>query len=97
MDVTTYSSMGPLTSVPEAEPCAAELAAMQDMAAEGWTAGDAFEPIHVSLLELVEAVSEVANGETEVVATVAHMLSSGSVVIRGMRRHDALANLLAAC
>lgn len=97
MDLTNCSSMESLNYVPEAEPCAAELAALQDMAEEGWTARDAFDPLHVSLLELVEAVSEVANGETEVVATVSHMLSSGSVVLRGMRRHDALADLLAAC
>ena len=97
MDVTNSRSMGPLSFVPELEACPAEQAAMQDMAAAGWLTGhDVFEPLHVSLLELVEAVSDVASGETEVIATVAHMLRSGSVVLRGMRSHDGLADLLAA-
>ena len=40
----------------------------------------------VTLWELVWAVSEVADDEREVVATVAHMLSSGSVKVVGDHR-----------
>ena len=96
MDVTIQNSMGPLSFVPEPDSCGAELAALQDIAAEEWVGHDASEPLHVSLLELVEAVSEVANGETEVIATVAHMLRSGSVVLRGVKSADVLADALLA-
>jgi hypothetical protein len=41
----------------------------------------------VTLWELVWAVSEVADDEREVVATVAHMLTSGSVRVVGDHRH----------
>ena len=40
----------------------------------------------VTLWELLWAVSEVADDEREVVATVAHMLTSGSVKIVGDHR-----------
>jgi len=40
----------------------------------------------VTLWELLWAVSEVADDEREVVATVAHMLSSGSVRLVGDHR-----------
>jgi hypothetical protein len=40
----------------------------------------------VTLWELVWAVSEVADDEREVVATVAHMLTSGSVRVVGDHR-----------
>jgi len=40
----------------------------------------------VTLWELVWAVAEVADDEREVVATVAHMLSSGSVRVVGNHR-----------
>ena len=40
----------------------------------------------VTLWELVWAVAEVADDEREVVATVAHMLSSGSVRVVGDHR-----------
>jgi hypothetical protein len=40
----------------------------------------------VTLWELVWAVSEVADDEREVVATVAHMLCSGSVRVVGNHR-----------
>jgi predicted NBD/HSP70 family sugar kinase len=40
----------------------------------------------VTLWELIWAVSEVADDEREVIATVAHMLTSGSVrVVGGVR------------
>ena len=39
----------------------------------------AHEPLHVTLLELVEAVSDVTDNEREVVATVMHMLETGRV------------------
>ena len=64
--------------------------------AEGWCGKDEVEPLQVSLLELVEAVSDVASGENEVIATVAHMIRSGSVVLDGMGSDDGLADLLTA-
>jgi len=97
MDVSICNSMGPRSFVPEGEPCAAELAALQDIATDEWAGHDASAPLHVSLLELVEAVSEVADSEQEVVATVAHMLRSGSVVIRGSSHQQPLSELLQAC
>lgn len=41
------------------------------------------EVINVTLLELVKAVTEVSENESEVIATVAHMLESGSVSLTG--------------
>jgi len=41
------------------------------------------QPQHFTLLELVEAVSEVTDDEREIVATVIHMLESGSVRLVG--------------
>jgi len=38
---------------------------------------------HVTLLELVEAVSSVTDDDDEVVATVSHMLRSGTVTLSG--------------
>jgi hypothetical protein len=98
MDVTICNSTGPLSFVPEleAEPSEGELAALQDIEAEGWCGKDEIEPLQVSLLELVEAVSDVASGENEVIATVAHMIRSGSVILDGMGSDDGLADLLTA-
>lgn len=44
----------------------------------------------VTLWELIWAVSEVADDEREVVATVAHMLTSGSVRVIGDIRNRAI-------
>lgn len=44
------------------------------------------EPEPVTLLELVDAVSDVSDDETEVVATVLHMLRSGTVKLCGNLR-----------
>jgi len=41
------------------------------------------EVLEVTLWELVWAVSQVADNEVEVIATVAHMLDSGSVRLTG--------------
>jgi hypothetical protein len=41
---------------------------------------------HLTLLELVEAVSSVTEDDAEVVATVSHMLRSGSVKLSGSFR-----------
>ena len=41
------------------------------------------EPISITLLELVKAISEVTDDEQEVVATVMHMLRSGRVCLCG--------------
>ena len=62
-------------------PDPAELAALEDIRREGWF--DKEEPVLVSLSDLVEAVSSVSNTEDEVLATVAHMLESGSVALLG--------------
>ena len=40
-------------------------------------------PQQFTLLELVEAVSEVTDNELEIVATVSHMLASGQVRLTG--------------
>ena len=63
------------------QPDPAELAALEDIEREGWF--DTDEPIVVGLLELVEAISSVSNTENEALATLAHMLQSGSVVLAG--------------
>ena len=60
-------------------PDPAELAALEDIQREGWFDKD--EPVVVSLLELVEAVTAVSDTDDEVVATVAHMLETGSVTL----------------
>ena len=44
----------------------------------------------VTLLELVKAVTEVSESEQEVIATVAHMLDSGSIKLRGCLRNESL-------
>jgi hypothetical protein len=41
------------------------------------------EPQSVTLLELIEAVSEVSESEREVLATVTYMLNSGRVRLSG--------------
>ena len=43
-------------------------------------------PIRTTLLELVEAVSEFADNEAEVIATVVHMVNSGEVELCGTFR-----------
>lgn len=45
------------------------------------------ESTRCTLLELVSAVSEAADSEQEVVATVLHMLRSGRVELCGTLRH----------
>jgi len=51
------------------------------------------EPQAVTLLELIDAVSEVSESEQEVVATVAHMLNSGRVRLSGNFRDTPVAKL----
>ena len=63
------------------QPDPAELAALEDIQREGWF--DKEEPVLVSLSDLVDAVSSISNTEAEVLATVAHMLESGSVTLLG--------------
>ncbi len=63
------------------QPDPAELAALEDIRQAGWF--DPEPPLLVSLLDLVEAVSAVSDNEDEVLVTVAHMLESGSVALRG--------------
>ena len=57
----------------------AELAALEDIRREGWF--DSQEPLIASLSEIFRAVSSVTDHEAEIVATVAHMISSGSVAL----------------
>ncbi len=45
--------------------------------------GTVDEPQPVTLLELIEAVSEVSNTEQEVLATVTYMLNSGRIRLSG--------------
>jgi hypothetical protein len=51
---------------------------------------DTAQAPETTLLELVQAVSEVASTDQEVVATVLHMLRSGSVRLRGSFRGSLL-------
>ena len=51
--------------------------------------------MQVTLLELVKAVSEVSDNETEVIGTVAFMLASGSVELRGSFCNETLGSALA--
>ena len=44
------------------------------------------EPLHLTLLELVEAVGAVTDNDLEVVATVIHMLEKGRVRLSGSFR-----------
>ena len=44
------------------------------------------EPLRVTLLELVEAISDVTNSDAEVVATVIHMIETGRVRLSGSFR-----------
>jgi hypothetical protein len=48
--------------------------------------GSVEEPRPVTLLELIEAVSEVSESEQEVLATVMYMLNSGRVQLSGSFR-----------
>jgi hypothetical protein len=51
------------------------------------------EPQPVTLLELVKAVSEVSESETEILATVTYMLNSGRVRLSGTFRDTPLSKL----
>lgn len=55
----------------------------------GW-AQEGCDVPEVTLWELIWAVSEVADDEREVVATVAHMLTSGSVRVVGSPRNRSI-------
>ena len=51
------------------------------------------DPDEVTLLELIEAVSEYSQSEREVIATVMHMLRSGHVQLSGTYSEPASAKL----
>ncbi|MAG32816.1 MAG: hypothetical protein CL908_18215 [Deltaproteobacteria bacterium] len=55
--------------------------------------GPCEEPQSVTLLELIEAISEVSESEQEVVATVTSMLNSGRVRLSGNFRDTPVAKL----
>jgi hypothetical protein len=44
------------------------------------------EPLATTLLELVKAVSDASDNESEVVATISHMLQSGRIRLTGCFR-----------
>ena len=50
-------------------------------------------PTKLTLLELIEAVSEVSETEQEVIATVSYMLNSGRVRLSGNFRDEPIARL----
>jgi hypothetical protein len=52
------------------------------------------EPQHLTLLELVEAVADVTNDEAEIIATVFHMLQSGSVKLVGNFRNEPIERMV---
>ncbi|MDH4017838.1 MAG: hypothetical protein OEV20_10910 [Actinomycetota bacterium] len=52
------------------------------------------EPQHLTLLELVEAVADVTDDEQEIIATVFHMLESGSVKLTGNFRDEPIERLV---
>jgi hypothetical protein len=87
MYATTPDLVQIKTAAARRESLLAERAALADIVAAGWLEIDDPQPVCVTFLELVETVSEVANTEKEVVATVAHMLGSGSVELIGDLRH----------
>ena len=69
----------PIDSPWLSQPDPAELAALEDIRREGWF--DSQEPVIASLSEILRAVSSVTDQEAEIVATVAHMVLSGSVAL----------------
>jgi hypothetical protein len=44
--------------------------------------------VHLTLLELVRTIGEITDDETEIVATVIHMLRSGTVKLAGTFRDE---------
>ncbi len=48
---------------------------------------------HLTLLELVETVGEITDDDAEVVATVMHMLRTGTVKLRGNFRDEPINKL----
>jgi len=56
-------------------------------------AASADEPLHVTLLELVQAISDVTRNDVEVVATVLYMLESGRVRLCGNFRGASVRSL----
>ena len=81
----------------ERGPCDAELAAIEDIEASERVQQNASDPMRVTLLELVEAVSDISETEAEIIATVTYMLGSGSGELTGAFRDQPIGTLLAAC
>lgn len=52
------------------------------------------EPQHLTLLELVEAVADVTDNEQEIIATVFHMLETGSVKLIGNFRGEPIERMV---
>lgn len=96
MSAATHDLLETWSHRSEQEPSIGELAAIEDIDAAGWFELESPQPVQVTLLELVEAVSEVSDTESEVVGTVAYMLSSGSVELTGAFRNEPVRELFAA-
>ena len=52
------------------------------------------EPQHLTLLELVKAVADVTDDEQEIIATVFHMLQTGSVKLVGNFRDEPIERMV---
>lgn len=94
MSAETYQSFTNWSHTTQAEPTAAELAAIEDIESAGWFEQESAEPVQVTLLELVKAISEVSKNEAEVVGTVCYMLSTGSVELTGTFKNEPIAQML---
>ncbi len=59
---------------------------------EGWT--QAAPAVQLTLLDLVRTVGEITDDEAEIVATVLHMLRSGTVKLTGNFRGEPIGRFL---
>ena len=75
----------PALDIAAASPCAEELETNLELGSIPRISLKDF-PVDCTLLEVVEAVSEVTPKEEEVLATLCHMLDSGRIRIRGALR-----------
>ena len=91
---TYHQSFTNWSHAAQTEPTAAELAAIEDIESADWFEQESIEPVQVTLLELVKAVTEVSKNEAEVVGTVCYMLGTGSVELTGTFRNEPIAQLL---
>jgi hypothetical protein len=62
--------------------------------ARSWGRARPDPAVHLTLLELVRTVGEITDDETEIVATVIHMLRSGTVKLAGSFRNEPIRHLV---